>query len=144
MSSVSSLSLQTNLVYGVGSKYKKESWADFSVGVGLTGVNLTSNNSDVKDNRTASAFTISGGALAKASKYANIGLFFGWDFLTQKDRSVNWVYDGKPWIGVGINISFQEVSTGATSTKTEQPNSEKAKNDNDKNDKAEGSTTVTP
>jgi hypothetical protein len=125
----SSLSLQSNLVLGLGSQYRKESWADFSIGIGLTGVNLTKKNSNVTEDRTASAFTISGGVLLKASKFANIGIFGGWDLLTQKDKDVKWIYDGQPWLGIGINISFQEITVGSTSglSQKEPPKTETAK-----------------
>lgn len=116
----SSLSLQTNIVFGFGSKYKKESWLDVSAGIGITSININSKNSKDTTERSASAFTISGGALIKAGKFANIGVFVGWDFLSQKDKASQWIYDGKPWIGLGINISFQEIGSGAASTQTHQ------------------------
>lgn len=56
------------------------------------------------------------GGVFKPAKYANIGLFVGWDFLGQNDNEVSWKYDGKTWIGIGINVSFNEVKTEKTAT----------------------------
>lgn len=113
----SSLSLQANLVFGFGSIYKQDSWLDTSIGIGLTGVNLNNKNSTVTEDRTASAFTFSLGGVIKPAKYANIGLFLGWDFLGQNDNEVDWKYDGKTWVGIGINVSFSEVKTERTATR---------------------------
>jgi hypothetical protein len=112
----SSLSLQANLVFGFGSVYKQDSWFDASFGIGLTGVNLNSNNSGVTEDRTASAFTLSFGGVFKPAKYANIGLFLGWDFLGQNDNEVKWKYDEKSWLGMGINVNFNEVKTEKPAT----------------------------
>ena len=106
--------MQGNLVFGFGSIYKQDSWFDASIGLGLTGVNLTNKNSNVIEDRTASAFTFSLGGVIKPAKYANIGIFIGWDFLGQNDNEVDWKHDGNTWIGLGINVSFSEVKTEKT------------------------------
>lgn len=122
----SSLSLQANLVFGFGSIYQKESKLDTSFGIGITGVNLNDKNSAVMEDRTASALTISLGAVYRPAKFANIGLFLGWDFLGQRDKEVNWVHDGDAWLGIGINVSFDEIATDKQSNKnTEQPSKKK-------------------
>ena len=106
------ISLTANIIAGFGSIYKERSWLDFSFGVGLSSIVLDSTNSDLIDeNRTAGAFTLSLGALFKPEDYINFGLFLGWDNLGKKDRPVNWNYNNKPWIGIGINISFNEITT---------------------------------
>ncbi len=106
------ISLTANIIAGVGSIYKERSWLDFSLGVGLSSVVLNSNNSDLIDeNRTSGAFTLSLGALFKPEDYVNFGIFLGWDTLGKNDRPVNWIYDNKPWLGIGINISFNEINT---------------------------------
>ena len=107
----SSLSLQANLVAGFGKRTKESSWIDLSLGIGLTGVNLNSNNSNVTDQRTASAFTVSSGLVVKPSKFANLGLFLGWDNLSASDRDVDWVHNGNLWVGLGINVSFNTITT---------------------------------
>jgi hypothetical protein len=116
----SSLSLQANLVAGLGKRSSENSWIDFSLGIGLTGVNLTSKNSDVAEQRTASAFTLSSGVVIKPSKFANIGLFVGWDNLGSNDKDVNWKYNGDMWLGLGINISFNTISTDQSANRKEQ------------------------
>lgn len=112
----SSLSLQANLVFGFGSIYKQDSWFDASIGIGLTSVNLNSKNSNVTEDRTASALTFSLGSVFKPAKYANVGIFLGWDFLGQNDNEVDWKHDGNAWMGLGINISFNEVKTDKPAT----------------------------
>jgi hypothetical protein len=107
----SSLSLQANLVFGFGSQKVKSSWFDASLGIGVTGVNLNNKNSLVTEDRTASALTVSLGALFKPAPFANIGIFLGRDYLGQKDSEVKWVHDGKTWLGLGINVSFNEIKT---------------------------------
>lgn len=107
----SSLSLQANLVFGIGNRDTEDSFLDASIGLGLTGVNLTPENSEVETERSANAFTVSTGAVFKFAPYANLGLFIGWDFLGQKDSDINWQYDGKTWVGLGLNISFNQVKT---------------------------------
>ncbi|WKN44243.1 hypothetical protein [Tunicatimonas pelagia] len=110
----SSLSLQANMVVGVGPRYQPESNFDFSLGVGITGVKLNEKNSSVTEERTASALTTSLGVVFKPVSNANIGLFMGFDFLGADDESVNWNYDGEMWIGLGINISFNKIQTTAS------------------------------
>lgn len=107
----SSLSLQANLVAGFGKRTKEYSWLDFSIGIGLSSVNLNSKNSNVTKQRTASAFTVSSGLVFKPSKYANLGIFVGMDNLGETDKEVNWVYNGELWIGLGVNISFNAITT---------------------------------
>lgn len=107
----SSLSLTANLIFGFGFDTDDFSMADVSVGIGLTSVNLNTSNSKVTEERTASALTISTGLLLKPAKFVNFGIFVGWDTLNANDKSVNWVYNGKTWIGLGINVSFNEIIT---------------------------------
>ncbi|MCJ0743077.1 hypothetical protein [Pedobacter montanisoli] len=114
------LSLQANVVFGFGQQTKPESWLDLSWGLGLTRINLDSDNSKVTENRTASALTTSLGALIKPDKYVNLGLFVGWDFLGKKDKEVEWIYNKRPWLGIGINISFDGISTTKTTDKNSQ------------------------
>lgn len=107
----SSLSLTANLVFGVGSRKEKHSTVDGSLGLGLTSIALDSLNSDVSENRTASALTLSMGLVYWPNEHINIGAFVGWDKLGLKDRSTDWIYDGKTWLGLGINIGFEALTT---------------------------------
>lgn len=115
----SSLSLSANLVVGLGTRHKQESCIDLSIGFGLTNVNLNEKNTKgtVTENRSVSAFTLSFGILAKPSNKVNIGVFGGSDFLGLNDRDVNWIYDGKFWLGLGININFNSIDNPENSTK---------------------------
>lgn len=112
----SSLSLQANLAFGYGNRTDQESWIDGSFGIGLTGVSLNDKNSLVTSDRTASAFTVSLGVIVKPAKYANIGIFLGKDYLGKKDQEAEWKYDGKTWLGLGINVTFDEIKTTKSAT----------------------------
>ncbi|WP_299252421.1 hypothetical protein [uncultured Lacinutrix sp.] len=116
----SSLSLQANLVAGFGKRTVENSWIDVSVGLGLTGVNLNSNNSIVTEQRTASAITVSSGLVIKPSKFTNIGLFVGFDTLGANDRAVDWEYNENIWLGVGINVSFNTITTNQSPNAKDQ------------------------
>jgi len=107
----SALSLQANVIAGFGSIYSDHSWFDLSFGVGLTGVKLTPKNSNVEEERSANAFTLSFGGVFKTQKFINAGLFIGADFLGRSDREVNWEYNKELWLGLGINITFNEITT---------------------------------
>ena len=114
----SSLSLQANLIFGFGTRYSQESWFDLSFGVGITGISLNNKNAKFRDNReepfeerTANAVTFSFGSVIKANRFANLGLFVGWDFLDVDDSEIDWVHDGNVWYGLGINVTFTKVDT---------------------------------
>lgn len=110
----SSLSLSSNIAFGFGAIKNQHSFVDLSVGIGLTSINLTKENSLVIENRSASAFTTSIGVVFKFDEYVNIGFFAGKDFLGKVDRSVNWIYNGNTWLGLGINVNFNEMKTTAS------------------------------
>lgn len=107
-----SLSLQTNLILGFGRWDKEKSWFDASIGLGISSINLNSSNSNVIEDRTASALTASFGAVVKPVENVNFGLFIGGDFLNKNDRKTDWVHNGNLWIGLGINISFNKIDDG--------------------------------
>lgn len=119
------LSIQANMVFGFGRNIKENSWLDFSWGLGLTKINLDEDNSNVTEKRTASALTTSFGAVIKPDRYVNVGVFLGWDFLGKQDRKANWIYNKKPWIGLGINISFDAITTDKTSNEETNSNPKK-------------------
>ena len=114
----SSLSLQSNLVFKFGGRRPASlSQWEGSVGIGLTSVNLNSNNSSVTESRTASAFTLSTGILWKPTDFANFGIFIGWDNLSADDRKSNWKYNKKAWLGLGININFSRIKNNTPPNK---------------------------
>ncbi|MEL6558566.1 MAG: hypothetical protein AAFQ94_10300 [Bacteroidota bacterium] len=109
----SSLSLQGNIVYGIGTRYKEDSYLNLSLGFGLTGVQLNPENTTLRSTgdplsevRTATAFTTSFGIVLTPSPVANIGVFIGWDNLGRADNDLNWIYEGNTWVGIGVNIRF--------------------------------------
>lgn len=81
-----------------------------TLGIGLATINLNPKNSNLEEsddnnaNRTASAFSISGGLMYQFNSAINVGIQYGFDFLGNNDKDVRWKYDRKPWVGVGINI----------------------------------------
>lgn len=114
----STLNLEGNLIFGFGPSHWERSLIDFSVGIGITSVDLTEQNTitELNNDRTATAFTISSGFVINITKTANIGAFIGWDMLALRDRGIaekelNWIFNGKMWVGIGLNVSLSELST---------------------------------
>jgi hypothetical protein len=108
----SNISLGANVVFGFGKSYDENSVFDLAAGFALTQIKLTTINSNV--DRNAGAFTFSTGAIFKPNKLVNLGVFVGWDFLGASDLAVNWKFNGKSWLGIGINISMNDVNTTST------------------------------
>lgn len=104
-----SASLQVNIISGFGSIYREESWLYFSLGLGMAQINLNSQNSNVSENRTASALTYSLGLMVNPFKYTSVGLFIGQDKLGETDSGVNWTYDRQSWVGFGVSVNLNEI-----------------------------------
>lgn len=121
----SSLSLQANFIVGWGSRYQPQSQYDVSFGLGLTKVELSPINSRTDEERTASALTFSLGGVWKPTPYANVGMFLGWDWLGAKDQNVNWNHDGRVWLGIGVNVSFNAPKTADNTGKSGDNHNEK-------------------
>ncbi len=91
-----------------------------TLGIGLSNVNLNPKNSDLEAtdgedaNRSASAFSLSGGLMVHLSETINLGIQYGWDYLGNNDKDIRWKYDKKPWLGIGINIGFSVSETKET------------------------------
>lgn len=100
------LGLSIGLQYRLSRKLNDRWIIEPNFGIGLAKINLNSKNSNVSEARTASAFSISSGLILHFSKTINLGCFVGWDFLSNEDANINWVHNGKPWLGIGINIGF--------------------------------------
>jgi opacity protein-like surface antigen len=80
------------------------------IGVGLTKVNTDSSNSKVDEPGSLSAFTVNTGVLLHLTEKINMGVFYGWDNLSEQDYSNSgWEYNGKGWLGIGLNVSFSET-----------------------------------
>lgn len=114
----SSLSLQANFIFGWGSRYQAQSQYDVSFGLGLTKIELSPINSGINEERTASALTFSLGGVWKPTPVANVGMFLGWDWLGAKDQNVNWTHDGRVWMGIGINVSFNALQAADNAGKS--------------------------
>lgn len=104
----SSLSLNTNIIFGFGRIKKKNPFFEASFGLGITGANLIPDNTRDNVEQTAIAFTPSFGATFLPNSKINIGGFFGWDFLGLNDSQLGWHYNRKAWVGLGINVQFTE------------------------------------
>lgn len=123
------LSLAANVVFGFGNKSSTTSWIDGSFGIGFTSIPLTTDNSKVTQNRSATALTLSTGAVIKFSQDANLGIFLGGDFLNANDSKTDWIYDRNLWIGIGINVNLSRVkTTEASKSSTEYTDKLKEKN----------------
>ncbi|WP_162628066.1 hypothetical protein [Arcticibacterium luteifluviistationis] len=116
----SSLSLSANFVWGLGKPNSQEALFELSAGIGITSANLDSLNSDVSENRTATAFTTSLGLVFRPNSVANIGLFIGNDYLNQRDKETKWIFNKERWVGLGININLDAITTDNKSTKSKQ------------------------
>ncbi|MDQ0636779.1 hypothetical protein QF042_000344 [Pedobacter sp. W3I1] len=82
----------------------------------LGGISVGSVKVD-KDN-SASAISLSVGYMYQYDKF-QIGLFTGLDFI-DKSGTVNWGYQGKPWLGFAIGFSlFGENKTSASTDQTQ-------------------------
>ena len=114
----SNLSLGANIIKGVNiSRFYEKGHVDFSAGIALTKIDLNEDNSSIKDiddelnTLSESALTFSLGVTINFNEYANFGIFYGWDFLDgNSQESVKWIHNKKPWIGFGINVSFNSNS----------------------------------
>lgn len=81
-------------------------------GIGFTSatVDSASTNDQVKVDHEASGLTLSTGLLIRW-KSLQIGGFVGWDHLSKTDRAI-WIYNGEPWIGIGIGVTIFKSETG--------------------------------
>ncbi|WP_040282432.1 hypothetical protein [Psychroserpens damuponensis] len=118
----SNLSLGANIIKGVNiSRFYEKGHIDFSAGIALTKIDLNEDNSSIKDiddelkTLSESALTFSLGITINFNEYANFGIFYGWDFLDgNSQESVKWIHNKKPWVGLGINVSFNNNSNSTT------------------------------
>ncbi len=81
-----------------------------TLGIGLSTIKLNPKNSSLIEsedsNRSASAFSLSGGILLELKETINLSFQYGFDFLGNDDKDTNWKYNRQPWLGIGINIGF--------------------------------------
>lgn len=122
----SGLSLGANIVGRWGSRMKENLFVDASFGVSLSKVDLNSTNSILNTTGTPyenievhslPAFTITLGALFNLAKNVNFGVYIGQDYLSTADNQTEWIYNGKTWLGLGLNVSFIEGATNSDNVK---------------------------
>lgn len=77
-----------------------------NIGIGLADIPLNEENSNVEkaENRTALSFSL--GLMLNISNDVNVGFFYGVDRLNKANQSVEWKYQNRGWLGIGINIGF--------------------------------------
>lgn len=86
-------------------------------GFGLASIQLDESNSSTISATNVSAFTINTGVLIHITNVINVGLTYGFDNISKNDQNnYNWKYNGKGWLGIGINIAFssQGNNTGGS------------------------------
>lgn len=101
-----------NIGLNLGFKYRlnrkvEDRWIlQPNIGIGLADIPLNEENSNVEkaENRTALSFSL--GVMLNVSKDVNIGVFYGVDRLNKTNQVVDWKYQNKGWLGIGINIGF--------------------------------------
>lgn len=101
-----------NLGLNIGFQYRfskkiEDRWIiEPNIGFGISKVNLDENNSNVTENRSASAFSATVGVILRVTNTINLGAFLGKDFLGKNDLGTNWQYNKKTWLGLGLNVGF--------------------------------------
>lgn len=102
-----------------GAKFPLSNYKDISLnvigGINIANISLDSLSTngmieDVPD--TEPAFTPSIGVVFEFSK-AQVGLYMGWDLLSGREKDI-WIYQGKPWISIGIGTSIFTSSTNGS------------------------------
>lgn len=112
-----SFSLGVNAGYEHGFRGRKEQAIGAIVGVGGSTVQIES--TDVSENyelssSTSGAFTLSAGVVYSYEQF-QIGCFLGTD-LIPGELGKHWLYQGKPWLGLGLGFTiFQKNKTKASS-----------------------------
>ncbi len=109
------LSLGANIVARLGCRKMEHFYVDLSFGMGLTKINLNSENSKLGDPDgdfksieilSPTAFTLTGGLLINFVENVNLGVYVGVDNISSSDDKADWIHQGKAWLGLGINISL--------------------------------------
>lgn len=87
------------------------------IGIGITKINLDESNSKITSPGTASAFSINSGIIINITEKVNFGVFYGFDYLADKDNSkYDWIHNGNGWLGLGLNITFSEEDKNKASS----------------------------
>jgi hypothetical protein len=104
-----------NLGVNIGAKirWKRERKDGFALepifGFGLASIKLDQANSKTESPTNVSAFSTNLGLLIHINSDINLGLVLGYDFISNHDQQkYDWKYNGKGWLGIGINIAFSK------------------------------------
>lgn len=112
------LGLNIGFQYRMSKKIDNKWILEPNIGFGISKINLNANNSDVTENRSASAFSTSLGLILRVTSDINLGMFLGKDFLGKNDLDTNWKYNKKTWLGLGLNVGFS-ISDSKKTNKVE-------------------------
>lgn len=113
------IGLNAGFMYRLNRKVKDRWILQPNIGIGLADVPLNESNSDVEKAENRTALSISLGLMLNISSDINIGMFYGFDRLNKANQDVNWKYQNKHWLGIGINIGFstKEATEGELKNK---------------------------
>ncbi|MGK6344097.1 hypothetical protein ACMGDK_17955 [Chryseobacterium sp. DT-3] len=87
------------------------------LGFGLASIKLDESNSKTAESTNISAFSINTGLLIHINQSINVGFTYGFDHISRNDQNnYDWKYNGKGWLGLGINVAFsgQNDNTGSS------------------------------
>ncbi|WP_449400866.1 hypothetical protein [Chryseobacterium wanjuense] len=80
-------------------------------GFGIASIKLDTSNSSTSSGTNVSAFTINTGVLIHITSAINVGITYGFDNISKNDQDLyQWKYNGKGWLGLGINVSLNNQS----------------------------------
>jgi hypothetical protein len=121
-----SFDANVNLGTSIGAKIrmKREIENGFALepifGFGIASIKLDTSNSSTSSGTNVSAFTINTGVLIHITKAINIGLTYGFDNMSKNDQELyNWKYNGKGWLGLGINVTLNNESNNTGAERSE-------------------------
>ena len=93
---------------------KQRAFFNILGGISLTSVSVDEGNTNnfVEQKTNASAITYSIGLVFQYDDF-QFGFFNGWDYLS-RDFGENWVYQGRPWYGIGLGLSIFSTKNKST------------------------------
>lgn len=105
----SNVNLGTNLGAKIRCNREVENGLAFEpiIGFGLASIKMDDTNSKALTATNISAFTLNTGVLFHINSSINLGLTWGYDWISHNDQiNYNWKHNGKGWLGIGINVAF--------------------------------------
>jgi hypothetical protein len=109
-----------------GYKFTKDFTLFFTTSLGISSIAIDSVNTNGKTTKPTnlSAFTISPG-LVLAWQKLHVSFNYGWDHLSNADKSVGWIYNTHGWIGIGIGYQLFSPEGGKESKKKDSDEKQK-------------------